>query len=124
MSPTFFSSTLLSDLSRQGSSLLHPLGLSGSDSILLECADCAVTINTDKTVSRLHADIIVGPSLTVLPTEGAIPRPSIKIKDLSKFGTFINKQHESHPIKDLPDAEAPLKDGDIVTFGSTHCSFR
>ncbi|GAQ81046.1 hypothetical protein KFL_000690240 [Klebsormidium nitens] len=86
--------------------------------------DCTVTINTDKTVSRLHADIIVGPSPTVLSPEGAIPRPFIKIKDLSKFGTFINKQHESHPIKDLPDAEAHLKDGDIVTFGSTHCSFR
>lgn len=88
--------------------------------------DCAIIIKTDKTVSRLHAEIQVADvELKSLSDEIAnIPRRRIILRDLSKFGSFVNKVTGSKPVFSLPNKEAILKDGDLITFGTTNCTFR
>ncbi|KAI5058177.1 hypothetical protein GOP47_0026347 [Adiantum capillus-veneris] len=88
--------------------------------------DCAIIIQTDKTVSRLHAEIRVDPvnngnGPSVVKT-GCKPR--IVLRDLSKFGSFVNRSASSKPVFSLPNKEKELHEGDIVTFGTDSSSFR
>lgn len=90
-------------------------------------ADCYITIQTDKTISRLHANLITEEAKAPKPDindVADIPRMSLRVHDLSKFGTFVNKQPGSKPLTSVPGCEAPLNDGDIVTFGTNKTSFR
>ncbi|KAG0619977.1 hypothetical protein M758_4G179300 [Ceratodon purpureus] len=89
--------------------------------------DCYITIQTDKTISRLHANLISeeakAPKSNINDVAD-IPRMSLRVHDLSKFGTFVNKQPGSKPLTSLPGSEASLNDGDVVTFGTNKTSFR
>ncbi|MCL7042809.1 hypothetical protein MKW94_027966 [Papaver nudicaule] len=76
---------------------------------------CDVIINTDKGVSRVHAEVVVN-SMTSL---------DVHIKDLSKYGTFINKKTGSKAkVHDNPNKETTLKDGDLISFGTGNATYR
>ncbi|XP_057842424.2 nibrin homolog isoform X1 [Cryptomeria japonica] len=87
---------------------------------------CAVTILTDKTISRVHAEIIVEAASPYNNLQGFtdIPPPEIRLKDVSKFGTFVNKEVGSKPVFSLPNKETVLNNGDLITFGTTNTIFR
>lgn len=113
---------------------LEPLNSSGSSKYYLISKetykvgrkDCAVTIQTDKTISRVHAEIIVeaAPSWNALQCFSGIPSPEIRLKDLSKFGTFVNKEICSKPVYSLANKETILCNGDLITFGTNNTTFR
>ncbi|CAI0463016.1 unnamed protein product [Linum tenue] len=49
----------------------------------------------------------------------------VRIKDSSKYGTFINKNHASNEkVHELPSKETTLKDGDVVCFGTGNAAYR
>ena len=84
-------------------------------------AECYITIQTDKTISCLHANLITEEAKatnTDIKDVANIPRMSLRVHDLSKFGTFVNKQPGSKPLTSMPGCEASLKDGDVVIFGT------
>ncbi|XP_010249688.1 PREDICTED: nijmegen breakage syndrome 1 protein isoform X2 [Nelumbo nucifera] len=82
---------------------------------------CDVIINTDKGVSRIHAEIIVDAMTSFDPHQN---RPSgfpleVRIRDCSKYGTFINKKlGKGAKVHEHPNKEMTLKDGDLVSFGT------
>jgi nijmegen breakage syndrome protein 1 len=85
--------------------------------------DCTIIIQTDRTVSRLHAEI----KLDLINKPGnstKCPQETITLKDLSKFGSFVNRTVGSKPVFSLPDKEISLNDGDLLTFGTDSSSFR
>ncbi|MCO5563654.1 hypothetical protein L7F22_017301 [Adiantum nelumboides] len=88
--------------------------------------DCEIIIQTDKTVSRLHAEIIIDPIKSANDSNVVRPtcKPRIVLRDLSKFGSFVNRSAGSKPTFSLPNKEKELKEGDIVTFGTDSSSFR
>ncbi|GBG62121.1 hypothetical protein CBR_g29321 [Chara braunii] len=95
--------------------------------------DSDISIN-DRAVSRHHADIVVGP-LGPLPDPAvsgtavdrtkamadwiSIWRPSIKVKDVSKFGTLVCDRSGTKKQSETPDRSAELNEGDLVVF--LHC---
>eukprot|EP00250_Pteridium_aquilinum_P005707 c15761_g1_i1 orf=361-2163(-) len=88
--------------------------------------DCDVIIQTDKTVSRFHAEIkidVLKPKNEPLDITN-LPKPRIILKDLSKFGSFVNRNAGSKPVFSLPNKEIDLNEGDLVTFGTDSSSFR
>lgn len=49
----------------------------------------------------------------------------VRIKDCSKYGTFINKNLGSkEKVHEFPNKEATLKDGDLVSFGTGNATYR
>ncbi|KAH7290495.1 hypothetical protein KP509_30G050900 [Ceratopteris richardii] len=87
--------------------------------------DTSVVIQTDKTVSRLHAEIIIDPLKSINDsTDRTSFKPRIILKDLSKFGSFVNRTAGSKPVFSLPNKEKELNEGDIITFGTDNSSFR
>ncbi|KAL5004153.1 hypothetical protein ScPMuIL_017609 [Solemya velum] len=78
--------------------------------------DCDIQVEGDKAVSRRHS------LLTVTHPEANLGHPhrvpELQLKDVSKFGTFVNKER-------LEDNRTTvnLKDGDEVVFGSPTSSF-
>ncbi|KAF9607833.1 hypothetical protein IFM89_001581 [Coptis chinensis] len=43
----------------------------------------------------------------------------VRIKDCSKYGTFLNKKSRSKTkVGEYPNKEAPIKDGDHISFGT------
>ncbi|CAA6655737.1 unnamed protein product [Spirodela intermedia] len=88
--------------------------------------DCDVIIQTDRAVSRVHAEIIID---AMHPRDSSrnrssTDRPYARIRDHSKFGTFINKESGSQPVNTFPNKEALLKDGDLLSFGTGNATFR
>ncbi|XP_045192150.2 nibrin-like [Mercenaria mercenaria] len=75
--------------------------------------DCDILLPGDPTVSRKHAE------LTVSHTEANLTNitrlPILKLKDISKFGTWVNGERV--------EGERILKDGDSVHFGSQKSAF-
>jgi hypothetical protein len=47
----------------------------------------------------------------------------LRVKDLSKFGTFVKKESDAKAIA-LAGQETELREGDVVTFGTNKTSFR
>uniref|UniRef100_A0A1D1YAH2 Nibrin n=2 Tax=Anthurium amnicola TaxID=1678845 RepID=A0A1D1YAH2_9ARAE len=88
--------------------------------------DCDVIIQTDRAVSRVHAEIIVD----VMTPESSscnkisVNLPGVRIRDLSKFGTFVNKELGNQAVHTFPNKEAALKNGDLVSFGTGVATFR
>lgn len=84
-------------------------------------------INKEKSVSRVHAEIIVN-SMTTLSTQAVMTSSSstnVVIRDCSKYGTFINRNLESQgKVHELPNKETELRDGDIVSFGTGSATYR
>lgn len=49
----------------------------------------------------------------------------VRIRDCSKYGTFINKDLGSQKkVHEFPNKETTLEDGDSVTFGTGNSTFR
>lgn len=88
--------------------------------------DCAIIIQTDKTVSRLHAEIKIEhvDSGNFSQEIASIPKSRIVLRDLSKFGSFVNKTVGSKPVFSLPEKAIVLKEEDLITFGTDNCTFR
>ncbi|KAF6153335.1 hypothetical protein GIB67_003525 [Kingdonia uniflora] len=88
---------------------------------------CDVIINTDKGVSRIHAELIVDSMTSVDPLQkrSSIVSSGVCVKDCSKYGTFINKKFGSKgKVHEHPDKETNLKDGDLVSFGTGNATYR
>lgn len=74
----------------------------------------------DKGVSRIHAEIIVD-AMTSMGL-GTTNSSYVRIKDLSKYGTFINKNLGSE--NRVHNKESTLRDGDMVSFGTGTATYR
>ncbi|CAN1758867.1 Nibrin homolog [Linum perenne] len=87
---------------------------------------CDIIITKDKGVSRVHAEIVIDEmvSLSRLPGESNISS-HVRIKDSSKYGTFVNKDREfSEKVHELSNKETTLKDGDVISFGTSNAIYR
>ena len=51
-------------------------------------------------------------------------RPFARVRDLSKFGTFVNKESGNQPVNTLPKKETFLKNEDLLSFGTGDATFR
>ncbi|KAF8398694.1 hypothetical protein HHK36_014551 [Tetracentron sinense] len=88
---------------------------------------CDVIINTDKGVSRIHAEIVVDAMTSLDPPQNiSSSYPfEVRIRDCSKYGTFISKKMGSkEKIHEYPNKETTLKDGDLVSFGTGNATYR
>lgn len=88
---------------------------------------CDVIINKDKGVSRIHAEIVVDTMTSVNPpkTNRSKMPSKVRIRDCSKYGTFINKNLESQEkVHEFRNKETSLKDGDMVSFGTGNATYR
>ncbi|KAK1361878.1 nijmegen breakage syndrome 1 protein [Heracleum sosnowskyi] len=87
---------------------------------------CDVIINKDKGVSRVHAEIVVD-AMIALDTQRNASRlaTKVRIRDCSKYGTFINKDLVSKKkVHEFPSRETTLQDGDLVSFGTGNATYR
>ncbi|KAJ9564733.1 hypothetical protein OSB04_000699 [Centaurea solstitialis] len=88
---------------------------------------CDIIVNKDKGVSRVHADIVIDEmvSMDTMNKKLSIKSSKIRIKDCSKYGTFIKKPHGSkEKVNELPSKETTLDDGDLVSFGTGTATYR
>lgn len=75
----------------------------------------------------MHAEIIVDAmtSLNPVQNESSNNTSRVRIRDCSKYGTFINKTFGSkEKIHELPNKETTMKDGDLVSFGTGNATYR
>jgi nijmegen breakage syndrome protein 1 len=81
---------------------------------------CEILLEKDKSISRRHAAIVVGP-LPRSQLANTKFRPQIVIKDSSKYGTFLIGDNDTK----LPEGvETELRDSTIVRFGLLHTNMR
>ncbi|PIN15672.1 hypothetical protein CDL12_11682 [Handroanthus impetiginosus] len=88
---------------------------------------CDIIINKDKGISRVHAEIIVDEMVCMdHPQKGQSKNSTkVRIRDCSKYGTFINKNLGSkEKVHEFPNKETMLKDGDVVAFGTGNAKYR
>ncbi|KAI8536652.1 hypothetical protein RHMOL_Rhmol10G0273800 [Rhododendron molle] len=88
---------------------------------------CDVIVNKDKGVSRIHAEIVVDEmaSLGSLLNKSSNISSKVRIRDFSKYGTFIVKNTGSkEKVHECPNKETSLKDGDLVSFGTGNATYR
>lgn len=87
---------------------------------------CDVTICNDKSISRIHAEIIVDAMESLGPIENRSSNFSskVRIRDCSKYGTFFERNGTRKKILDCPGKEIYLSDGDLVTFGTGNVIYR
>lgn len=74
----------------------------------------------------MHANLITEAAPrpdSEVETVSDVPRMLLKVKDLSKFGTFVKKESDAKAIA-LAGQETELREGDVVTFGTNKTSFR
>ncbi|MBA0863557.1 hypothetical protein Goshw_022891, partial [Gossypium schwendimanii] len=77
---------------------------------------CDIIIHKDKGVSRIHAHIMV---------DEMTQSCQVRIRDLSKYGTFINKNLSSNKkVHHFPNKQTTLEDGDLLSFGTGNATFR
>lgn len=91
-----------------------------------ELEGCDVIINKDKGVSRVHAEIVID-AMIALDTQGSTSHiaTKVRIRDCSKYGTFINKDLVSKKkVHEFPSRETTLQDGDLVSFGTGNATYR
>lgn len=83
-------------------------------------------VNKDKGVSRVHAEIVIEEMICLEHSQKSSNVASkVRIRDCSKYGTFINKNLNSkEKVHDFPDKETMLKDGDLVSFGTGCATYR
>lgn len=88
---------------------------------------CDVIVNKDKGVSRIHAEIVVDEMASVgsLQNKSSNISSKVRIRDCSKYGTFIIKNTGSkEKVHECPNKETSLKDGDLVSFGTGNATYR
>uniref|UniRef100_A0A803LJT9 FHA domain-containing protein n=1 Tax=Chenopodium quinoa TaxID=63459 RepID=A0A803LJT9_CHEQI len=117
----------LSGLKLQHKDTVQDLDMGSKDTTFqyLEC--CDVNITNDKGVSRIHAEIIVDVMESLKPAEKRSSSISskVRIRDCSKYGTFIVKDSGiKEKVHDCPGKEIYLKVGDLVKFGSGDLTYR
>ncbi|XP_069816012.1 nibrin isoform X2 [Dendropsophus ebraccatus] len=89
--------------------------LTGTDYVVGR-KNCKIIIENDQSISRAHATFSVSHSASSLGQPDIIP--VLKLKDSSKYGTFINgEKMETGSVK-------TLNPGDQVTFGVYNSKFR
>ncbi|WJX63803.1 Mre11 complex subunit Nbs1 [Trifolium repens] len=83
---------------------------------------CDVIITKDKGVSRVHAEIVVNTMNMLNPRHLSA---SVQIRDCSKYGTFVSKNVGlKKKVHELPNKEATLQDGDLVSFGTGSATYK
>lgn len=86
--------------------------------------DCDI-VQTETSISRVHAEIAVEKMVAWEPRSGAPANPScVSVVDRSKYGTFVNKVQGTQGSRLRKDEVVVLSDGDTVTFGNGNMTFR
>ncbi|KAL9152268.1 hypothetical protein ABFS82_11G110400 [Erythranthe guttata] len=88
---------------------------------------CDIITNKDKGVSRVHAEIIVDEMVCMDHLQKRLSHKSskVRIRDCSKYGTFINKNTDSkEKVHEFSNKETTLTDGDLVAFGTGNAKYR
>ncbi|XP_073038353.1 nibrin homolog isoform X1 [Primulina eburnea] len=88
---------------------------------------CDIIIDKDKGVSRIHAEIIIDEMICMDHLEKKASKLSskVRIRDCSKYGTFINKNLDfKENVHEFPNKEVLLKNGDLVSFGTGSATYR
>nr|ACB56935.1 NBS1 [Triticum turgidum]ACB56936.1 NBS1 [Triticum turgidum] len=86
--------------------------------------DCDI-VQTETSISRVHAEIAVEKMVAWEPRSGAPASPScVSVVDRSKYGTFVNKVQGTQGSRLRKDEVVVLSDGDTVTFGNGNMTFR
>ncbi|KAF4396857.1 hypothetical protein F8388_004825 [Cannabis sativa] len=88
---------------------------------------CDIIITKDKGVSRVHAEIFVDEMTSANPphTKTSNLSNKVRIKDCSKYGTFINKSLGSmEKVHEFPGKETVLTDGNLISFGTGNATYR
>uniref|UniRef100_A0ACD5TJK2 Uncharacterized protein n=1 Tax=Avena sativa TaxID=4498 RepID=A0ACD5TJK2_AVESA len=81
-------------------------------------------IQTDTSMSRVHAEIAVEKMVAWDPQSGAPASPScVSLVDRSKYGTFVNKVLGTQGSRLCKDEDVMLNDGDTLTFGTGSTTF-
>ena len=92
---------------------------------MISTTDCDVIVQTDTSISRVHAEIAIEKMVAWDPHSGAPASPSfVHVIDRSKYGTFVNKVHGTQGSRLHKDEDMMLTDGDAVTFGTGSATFR
>ncbi|KAK3578458.1 hypothetical protein CHS0354_038545 [Potamilus streckersoni] len=87
--------------------------LLGGKDYIVGRRDSDILVTGDPTVSRHHVELTVSHSEANLGNVNRLP--VLKLKDISKFGTWVNKEKVS--------GERVLNDGDQIVFGSPKTSY-
>ncbi|EPS70085.1 hypothetical protein M569_04681, partial [Genlisea aurea] len=84
---------------------------------------CDIIID-DRGVSRLHAEIIVDEM--ICGDQFLKSSSKVRLKDCSKYGTFVTKAIASSVIKlqECPNKESELVDEDLVAFGTGNARYK
>ncbi|GAV61712.1 FHA domain-containing protein [Cephalotus follicularis] len=88
---------------------------------------CDVIITKDKGVSRIHAEIVVDAMTFLNPwqKESLDISSKVRIRDCSKYGTFItNNLGSKEKVHEFPNKETTIKEGDLVSFGTGNATYR
>ncbi|XP_057470030.1 nibrin homolog [Actinidia eriantha] len=88
---------------------------------------CDVIVNKDKGVSRIHAEIVVDAMAFLEHQQNKSSNMSseVRIRDCSKYGTFINKNlGAKEKVHEFPNKETTLKDGYLISFGTGNATYR
>ncbi|URE07232.1 FHA [Musa troglodytarum] len=87
---------------------------------------CDVVVQTDTSISRVHAEIVLDKMISQDPSGSMISSgfSGVHIIDRSKFGTVVNKELGVEATRLKKNEEAMLKDGNFVTFGTGCATFR
>ncbi|XP_021892000.1 nijmegen breakage syndrome 1 protein isoform X2 [Carica papaya] len=64
-------------------------------------------------------------SLNPLANKSSKVSSNVRIKDESKYGTFVTSEFGTkEKVNELPNKEKVLKDGDMITFGTINANYR
>ncbi|KAL5574083.1 hypothetical protein UlMin_023680 [Ulmus minor] len=86
---------------------------------------CDIIITKDKGVSRVHAEVLVDVMTLTQKTRSSSLSCNVRIKDCSKYGTFINKNLGSmEKVHEFPNKETSLTDGNLISFGTGNATYR
>lgn len=70
----------------------------------------------------MHAEIFVD---EMSSSKSSSLSCKIRIKDLSKYGTFVNKNLGSmEKVHEFPNRETTLADGNLLSFGTGNASYK
>ncbi|KAL8265990.1 hypothetical protein R6Q59_003334 [Mikania micrantha] len=84
---------------------------------------CDININKDKGVSRVHAEIVIDEMISKETTKKK--SSEIRIRDCSKYGTFIKKPGGSkEKVHEFSNKETTLDEADLISFGTGNATYR
>lgn len=64
-------------------------------------------------------------SMNPLPNKSSNKSSDVRIKDFSKYGTFVNNSTGSkEKVHEIPNKETTLKEGDLISFGTGNATYR